>query len=341
VEDIAAYNERPPILATIELVDGTPLTEQLPITPDLNVAKVLDICTHFMELQDPRMQYFGIFVEDIDDAEAGPGYNPLVAKGVCEALPKTPRPLQNENYMGDIVMIKVRHNQAFKFVFKRKIYLRAQDEPSEDPMFARLVYLQAVDEVIKGNIPLDDEEEVAKLVSEFMAVEFGEEMPDNADDIVDDSNGQLEEWLPIPWRPRLDLYEWADKILAYRDEAAARDPDELQMEIVEQVKDHPLYGTTFFHVKKNKFPAAMGDLPDRLILAFNSEGAHLLDESYDTLASFGYADIYRWGGSSTALSIIAWDPHDNDTQEINMWTSQAADCAACILDHINALLAQM
>jgi hypothetical protein len=36
VEEISAYKERPPILATIELVDGTPLTEDLPITPDLN-----------------------------------------------------------------------------------------------------------------------------------------------------------------------------------------------------------------------------------------------------------------------------------------------------------------
>jgi len=51
-----AYKERPPILATIELVDGMVLTEDLPVTPDLDVRKVLDICNHFMELQDPRRQ---------------------------------------------------------------------------------------------------------------------------------------------------------------------------------------------------------------------------------------------------------------------------------------------
>ncbi len=28
---------------------------------------MLDICTHFMELQDPRMNCFGIFVEDVND----------------------------------------------------------------------------------------------------------------------------------------------------------------------------------------------------------------------------------------------------------------------------------
>ena len=54
VEEIQAYKERPPILATIELVDGTPLTEELPVTPDLNVAKVLEICTHFLEVATPH-----------------------------------------------------------------------------------------------------------------------------------------------------------------------------------------------------------------------------------------------------------------------------------------------
>ena len=51
VEEIQSYKERPPILSTIELVDGTPLTEELPVTPDLNVGKVLEICTHFLDLQ--------------------------------------------------------------------------------------------------------------------------------------------------------------------------------------------------------------------------------------------------------------------------------------------------
>lgn len=31
---------RPPILATIELVDGTIISDELPVTPDLNVGKV-------------------------------------------------------------------------------------------------------------------------------------------------------------------------------------------------------------------------------------------------------------------------------------------------------------
>lgn len=40
LEEIQAYKERPPILATIELVNGALLTEDLPVAPDLNVKKV-------------------------------------------------------------------------------------------------------------------------------------------------------------------------------------------------------------------------------------------------------------------------------------------------------------
>ena len=63
VEEIQAYSERPPILATIELVDGTPITEALPLTPDLSVAKVLEICSHFLDLEDERKAWFGIYVQ--------------------------------------------------------------------------------------------------------------------------------------------------------------------------------------------------------------------------------------------------------------------------------------
>lgn len=41
------------------------LTEELPVTPDLSVGKVVEICTHFLELTDPRSDCMGIFVYDV------------------------------------------------------------------------------------------------------------------------------------------------------------------------------------------------------------------------------------------------------------------------------------
>ena len=78
------------MLATVELVDGMMLTEELPVTPDLNVGKVVEICTHFLELADPRADTMGIFVYDIPpdgeraaDPDASKPYHDLV---------RTPRP---------------------------------------------------------------------------------------------------------------------------------------------------------------------------------------------------------------------------------------------------------
>ena len=212
VEEIQAYKERPPILATIELVDGTPLTEDLPITPDLNVAKVLDICYHFLELSDPRMQYFGVFVEDVEDPAAPPVDETSDDAPPYAGLQKTPRPLQNENYMGDVVTVKVRQNQPFKFVFKRKIFLKNLDGPSEDPMFERLTYLQAVDEVVTGNIPLNDEDEAIKLATQAMVVDLMDGFPDTAEALVD---SDLMEYIPKNWRDNRKPASWGEKVLKH------------------------------------------------------------------------------------------------------------------------------
>jgi len=87
--------------------------------------------------------------------------------------------------------------------------------------------------------------------------------------------------------------------------------DTIQALFVDSVRDHPLYGTCFFHVRRHKFPEQMDAYPEHCIIALNSEGLHFLNEDRETLATYGYADIYRWGGSSTQFSIIIWNP---DTQ---------------------------
>ena len=129
------------------------------------------------------------------------------------------------------------------------------------------------------------------------------------------------------------------KVLAHRDTFIDMEPEALQAELVTAVRDHPLYGTCFFHVRKHRFPEQMESYPDECIIALNSEGLHFLNEERETLASFGYADIYRWGGSSTQFSIIIWNAESQDTDDVSMFTSQAADMAALILDYINALMA--
>ena len=339
VEEIQAYKERPPILSTIELVDGTPLTEELPVTPDLNVVKVLEICTHFLDLQDTRSADFGIFVVDCDEHDAGAVKTARVQhvddSNPASDLPRTPRPLRGEDFMGDVVVQKARQGRPYKFVFKRKIYLRNLDESSEDEMFNRLIYLQAADEVITGNVPVSSLDSVVDLTAKSVAVDLGEDFPTDADGLVD---AEVMEYVPMPWRHKFSDQQWAEKVLALRDYGES-DPDQLQDDYVASVSASELYGTHFFHVQKANDVEATASLPERLIAAFNSEGLHFLDENRRILMSFGYADIYRWGGSSVQFSLIIWNADTQDTFEMILSTLQAADMAALILDFINAIMA--
>jgi myosin heavy subunit len=342
VDEITAYKERPPILATIELVDGTPLTQDLPVTPDLDVSKVLEICVHFLELEDRRQKQFGIFVVDKEEAKKSTARSRL--RGGRNAtplphadLPRAPRPLRNEDFLGDVFMRKLREKKKYTFVFKRKLYLQDDDEPSEDPMFSRLVYLQAADEIISGNIPIRDEDDMCELTAMTLAVDLGRHFPKIPAKLIDE---EFMEYLPKPWRAKHDETEWAMKVLQHRKKVLSiGDEDTLQDAFVEKLKEYDLYGACFFHVKKAECDRNVADLPGNMVAMFNSEGLHFISvESREMLRSFGYADIYRWGGSSRQFSLVIWDQDTEDTFEMTLYTGQAADMAALILDYINAIM---
>ena len=344
VEEIQAYKERPPILATVELVDGMVLTEDLPVTPDLNVQKVLEICTHFLDLSDPRADTMGIFVYDVE-ADPGQELDDPFANMPYADLPRTPRPLRNEDYLGDVLVQKARQRRNFKFVYKRKIALPQQNGPSVDPMYNRLIYLQAEDDLITtGNLLIVDSDE---LVSELAALSIAVAMPDEGfpRSVEELTNIDVVEFVPPNWREVRAPHEWAQAVL----EGAARvgastpkaDLDDLQLKLIQIAQEHPYYGAHWFYCHRvNDQPDIVAAMPRDLIIGFNADGMHILDagEGRAALATFGYADIYRWGGSSSQFSLIVWDAAVESTFELILTTAQAADMAACILDTINAIM---
>ncbi|RYY36711.1 hypothetical protein EON62_01580, partial [archaeon] len=120
----------------------------------------------------------------------------------------------------------------------------------------------------------------------------------------------MQEWAALVMK-HFNTYEYEEG--PYTD----LDPAVLQNKYVDAVRDHPLYGTCFFHVRQHSFPEQLADFPQQCIVALNSEGLHFLNEERETLISFGYPDIYRWGGSSTQFSIIIWNPATNVTDDVS------------------------
>jgi hypothetical protein len=187
-----------------------------------------------------------------------------------------------------------------------------------------------------GNIPVADEDLATRLVAQSLAVDMADEFPDNADELLE---AECIEYVPVPWRAKYSEEEWAAKVLALRSSVISEEPETLQQEYVSAVQHHELFGTHFFHVKKVNDVEAIAALPTSMIAAFNSDGLHFCDENRRILMSYGYADIYRWGGSSVQFSLIIWNADTQDTFEMILTTFQAADMAALILDFINAIMA--
>ena len=343
VEEIQAYKDRPPILATIELVDGQLITEDLPVTPDLNVGKVLEICSGWLDLKDHRANTMGIFVYDLGEiGDSNSKDADPYANAPYKDLIRTPRPLRNEDYMGDVIVQKARQRRKFKFVIKKKIFVPQHYARGDDSYYERLVYLQAEDEtIIQGNIPIDDEQTVVELACMSMTVAFGEELPDTVDGLLNE--GMLD-FFPPAWREEKSPEDWAGAVLANRDRMISMDTENLQAEFVAIVQENPLYGTHWFYVHKvvntpsDKTPRIVKELPWDILLGFNHEGMHMYTFDRELIHSFAFGEIYRWGGSSSQFSLIIWDSEVKESFELIVTTAQAADMAAIILDHIRTIM---
>ncbi len=356
VEEIQAYKDRPPILATIELVDGQVIAQDLPVTPDLNVGKVLEITFGWMNLTDPRMTSLGMFVYDLGELkeeESMKSRRESIVLGQPERrssmaafnvdLPRTPRPLRNDDFMGDVIVQKARQKRMFKFVLKKKIFLPSHNTRGFhgliDPYYERLVYLQAEDDIIINDvIEPSTEDEGVFLAACSLVVAFGAGTPNSVEGLI---TNNVTDFVPLSMRRRNPPGEWARKILKQRNALNDRTPEDIQWAFVEVAQRHPFYGMHWFYVHKlNESTPLVNSFPRDLILGFNSTGMHIFDLGKNLLHTFGYADIFRWGGSSCQFSLIMALEGSDDTFEMIVSTFQAADMAAIILDEIHAIMAE-
>ena len=338
VEEIQAYKERPPILATIELVDGTKLTEELPVTPDLNVEKVLDICTQYLETTDPRVETFGIFVAETAGSGTGAGAGNEAVAGPG-GLGRFPRALRSGDYMGDVLVQKARQRRDFKFILKQKLFFHTEElaAPSDDDIYTRLIFMQAEQDFLReGTLVIREEATLVELVALCMAVELGEAFPTDAAGLV---AAGIREYLPDPWARAKSEAEWADLVFARCAGMMDLDLYTLQTMCNSIALAHPLWCSHLFPVRMvpNDHPGLAG-IAEEVYFCFNATGFHILDfRTQEDLFTVGYPDIYKWGGSSQTFSLMIFaDP--NNTFEVSGVTSQAAEANTIILDTVKFLV---
>lgn len=96
VEEILAYKLRPPVSVSVELVNGFPVTSELPVAPDVTVGTLLELCQAWMGLTDPRSNTLGLFVYDLGPEEG------FVEDPKTTKLKRSPAPTKITDFVGDI-----------------------------------------------------------------------------------------------------------------------------------------------------------------------------------------------------------------------------------------------
>jgi len=324
VDEIAAYKDRPPILATIYLVDGTVLTQGLPVTPDLDAGKVADLCVHFLGIKDPRCRHtFAIFV--VDEAEQKRMRNGLEAYYSGQAaqsgqrpkavdlgdLYRTPRALAEHDSLGTVVVQMTRAKHEFSFVFKRKLHLGIlNDKPSEDLIYRRLMYLQGQDAFISGDVPLNNVDEIVSLMAMCVAAD-NEAFPETVDEMLTDVD--VISYVPRPVRRAKTDRDWAKAVLSVAAAVREEPSQYLQDKFVDLLKRNELYGASYFWALRCNDGPNVITLPVHCLIALNALGLHVIDgdaRRRGIVRTVPFQSIKKWGGPGKLFSVVISKPVD-------------------------------
>jgi hypothetical protein len=178
---------------------------------------------------------------------------------------------------------------------------------------------------------------MANLSCISMSVAWGEELGNDYETL---ESQQLMSFVGPAWRDQLGPEEWAEKILSYTSSCEGNSSSDLEDMFLRCIEMCPNYGVHWFHVKLLGTPGGKcRSLPKYLYYGFSHVGLTIYDLAKKPLQVFTYAEIYRWGGSSSQFSLILSDDLEKaSSMELVVVSAQAQDMAAIILDHIRALL---
>ncbi|KAF0696599.1 Aste57867_12668 [Aphanomyces stellatus] len=277
LDELQSFDLRAPFVASIELMDGTTLTTNFPVSPELTVTNVVEICAHFLGLQEPTAHLLGL-AKDYD----APVYHP-------------------QAYLCDVFDdLRDASTPICSFVLKIRLCPLAPSADDDNPIFQRLVFLQAMEDILQGNLPLVQIEPVVRLAT-YAILADADVVPSTVDEVL---AFNVIEYLPPAWQDDKPEDEYAQCVLAQIEllgDSVVRDKqmDDWQALYVDEVKKHRLYGCHFFDIHRadaKKPSVATADLFDSIdaaisIVGINGMGVHFLDASHNVVLSWEHSDV--------------------------------------------------
>lgn len=336
IDEIQAYSKRPPVLATVSIIDGGIIVSELPVPPDVTVGTLVEMCIGFVGFKDPRATSFGLFVRDMGEEDgAAP---PEQLKG----LKLADQPLSADDFLGDVFLEMRKKKRIFKLVFKRKIFLSQHSFRGTDLLFERLCYLQAEEEALReGHVVVEEEEKVVAMAGISMVLGLGFDAVTEAAVLE-----KVPDFLLPEWKHKKFASYWAPLVMDLKTALVGFEPEDLQNTFLEAVQQNPLYGHIWFYAYKFEeggvIPAAVSALlPRELLLGFNQEGVTLFTWGHKPLYKIGYADMQSWKGSSTQVSLTVVDTaHSPEPFTLALLTSQGRAIMSVIVDYNRACIAE-
>jgi len=183
-----------------------------------------------------------------------------------------------------------------RFVFKKKIFVRDEDEQDSrdyDKVARHLLYIQAHSSVIEGEYPCS-QEDAWKLAGLQMQVIYGNY---NAETHVPGFFGQnLNNFIPKPLLSLKPAKEWEALIFKSHLQRKGLPSDEAETEYLNIVKSWPYYGTKYFkqcRILKNK------QLPQKVMIGINLDGIVLASnkDKEQQIGLYYFTDLLSWSTS--------------------------------------------
>lgn len=158
-----------------------------------------------------------------------------------------------------------------QFVYKRKIFLNPEEEPT-DPVLRDLLFHQAVHDIVHDKYPLVSERDAVKQASFQLQILWGDHDPTK--DAVKQQLGTdagLAKYIPRRLIAVNRLEQWQIEIGSFYSALQGRSREECKDHYMKYVKKWPLYGSSVFNVKQT----ARTTMPRDLWLAIGRDAVHV------------------------------------------------------------------
>ncbi|OQS02446.1 hypothetical protein THRCLA_05180, partial [Thraustotheca clavata] len=288
LDELLSFEVRSPFVATIELLDGTVLTNNFPVSPELTITSVVQVCAHFLGLSEQVARVLGLAI--ITDEEPGSTWcHPLV-------------------YLSDIFYNPTLHRRhtAKKLRFVLKVRMIPPMFKVDDDLFNRLLYLQAMDDIVTSStLPFQHSEPLVRLAVYAMLIDTYPDFTPTTEEELLDMN--VYDYLPPNWHVEKTEEEWGELLWQQMTlVTGSHSIAEWQSKFMEEVRKHRLYGCHFYKVDRS--PAALSpsvfDIigAPTCIVGINGNGVHFMKED-NVVLSWEHSDLASYGGKGTNITI--------------------------------------